>query len=275
MKKIPFVKMTGAGNDFVIIEADSGLDYADLAKKACHRHMGIGADGILVLDKSKSSDFRMRIINADGSEAEMCGNGARCMAAYVAQRHVSAHKLFSMETLAGQILAEADGATARVRLGDPKDYRAGIVLKVGGQALHASYIDTGVPHAVVFVDGLSEVDVNSLGRLIRNHDVFKPRGANVNFVEQSRKDMVTVRTYERGVEGETLACGTGAVAGALVGYLHLNPKAKSVNDAFMRVLTKSGEILEITFDLRDGSRITDVWLKGSANVIAQGEYYYQ
>src|SRR3989338_1801983 len=274
MKKIPFVKMAGAGNDFIIMEGGGGLDYADLAKKACHRQMGIGADGVLILDKSKSSDFRMRIINADGSEAEMCGNGARCMAAYVADKHVSANRLFSMETLAGQILAEANGATARVRLSDPKDYRAGIVLKVGGQVLHASYIDTGVPHAVVFVDGLSEVDVDSLGRLVRNHNAFKPRGANVNFVEQNRKDMVTVRTYERGVEGETLACGTGAVAGALVGYLHLNPKVKEVNDAFMRVLTKSGEILEVTFDLQDGNRITDVWLKGSANVIAKGEYFF-
>ena len=274
MSKIAFTKMVGAGNDFIVIDAAPGLNYKKLATKACDRTEGIGADGLLILDKSAKADYKMRIINRDGSEAEMCGNGARCMAAYVADKHVSANRLFSIETLAGQILAEASGTTARVRLSDPKDYRAGIVLKVGGQVVHASYIDTGVPHAVVFVDGLSEVDVNSLGRLVRNHNAFKPRGANVNFVEQNRKDMVTVRTYERGVEGETLACGTGAVAGALVGYLHLNPKVKEINDAFMRVLTKSGEILEVTFDLQDGNRITDVWLKGSANVIAKGEYFF-
>ena len=274
MTKIPFIKMVGAGNDFIVIEPQPKLDYAALAQKACHRQMGVGADGVLVLEKSKTSDFRMRIINADGSEAEMCGNGARCMAAYIAERHMSAGKLFSMETLAGQILAQAEGEIARVRLSDPKDYRAGIVLKIGGQALHASYIDTGVPHTVVFVEGLSEVDVNSLGRLVRNHHEFQPRGTNVNFIEQTRKDMVTVRTYERGVEAETLACGTGAVASALIGYLHLNPKVKTVNDASMRVMTKSGEILEITFDLEEGGRITDVWLKGSARVIAQGEYFF-
>ena len=274
MKAIPFIKMVGAGNDFIVLEGQNGLDYPAFAQKACHRQMGIGADGILVLEKSKSSDFRMRIFNADGSEAEMCGNGARCMAAYIADKHVSANKLFSMETLAGQILAEAEGETARVRLSDPKDYRAGIVLKVGGQALHASSIDTGVPHAVIFVEGLAEVDVDSLGRLVRDHKEFKPRGTNVDFVEASRNDMVAVRTYERGVEGETLACGTGAVASALVGYLHLNPKAKNVNDASMRVLTKSGEVLEVTFDLEDGNRISDVWLKGSAKVIAKGEYFY-
>lgn len=266
--------MVGAGNDFLVIDAQVGLDYAALAQKACHRQMGVGADGVLLLEKSKSSDFRMRIFNADGSEAEMCGNGARCMAAHIAANRISADKLFSMETLAGQILAEAKGETARVRLSDPKDYRKGIVLKVGGQSLPASYIDTGVPHAVIFVDGLAEVDVDSLGRLIRNHSTFKPRGTNVNFIEQSRKDMVTVRTYERGVEGETLACGTGSVASALVGYLHLNPKVKNAQGASMRVLTKSGEILEVTFDIKDGTNISNVWLKGSAKVVAKGEYFY-
>ena len=274
MKTVPFVKMVGAGNDFIVIEAQNGMDYGAFAQKACHRQMGIGADGVLVLERSKANGFRMRIINADGSEAEMCGNGARCMAVYIADKHVSADKLFSMDTLAGEILAEAKGETARVRLSDPKDYRPGIILKVGGQALHASYIDTGVPHAVIFVEGLSEVDVDSLGRLVRDHKEFKPRGTNVNFVEASRNGMVAVRTYERGVEGETLACGTGAVASALVGYLHLNPKAKDVNDASMRVLTKSGEVLEVTFDLEKGNRISNVWLKGSAKVIAKGEYFY-
>ena len=266
--------MVGAGNDFLVIDAKDGVDYAALAQKACHRQMGIGADGVLVLERPKAGAFRMRIFNADGSEAEMCGNGARCMAAYIADKHVSADKLFSIDTLAGQLLAEAKGETARVRLSDPKDYRPGIILKVGGQALHVSYIDTGVPHAVIFVEGLSEVDVDSLGHLVRNHKEFKPRGTNVNFVEQSRNNMVAVRTYERGVEAETLACGTGAVASALVGYLHLNPKAKNVNDASMRVLTKSGEILEVTFDLEEGNRISDVWLNGSAKVIAKGEYFY-
>ena len=274
MLKVPFIKMVGAGNDFILISAQPKMDYTKFTKAVCARNTGIGADGVLIFDKSKTSDFQMRIINADGSEAEMCGNGARCMAAYIVSKHAAANRLFSMETLAGQIVAEADGEIARVRLSNPKEYKAGIVLKINKQTLHASHIDTGVPHAVIFVEGLSEVDVHSLGRLIRNHDQFKPRGTNANFVEQTREDLVTVRTYERGVEDETLACGTGSVAAAIVAYLHVHPKTKNVHEAFMRVLTKSGEILEVTFDIKNGVEISNVWLKGTAKVIAKGEYCF-
>ncbi len=274
MKKINFIKMVGAGNDFIVIEPQAGLDYVDFAKKVCHRQMGIGADGVLILEKSKTSDYRMRIINADGSEAEMCGNGARCMAAYIVEKHAAVNKLFSMETLAGEVLGESDGEMVRVRLSNPKDYQPNIEINLAGKKMTVHYIDTGVPHTIVFVDGLVDVDVNSLGRLIRNHSRFAPRGTNVNFVERAREGMVSVRTYERGVEAETLACGTGSVASALIGYLSLNPKQKNVNDASMQVVTKSGEILEVSFDLKEGNVISDVWLKGTAKTIAKGEYYY-
>jgi diaminopimelate epimerase len=179
-----------------------------------------------------------------------------------------------METLAGEILAEAQNDVARVRLSDPKDYRPNLNITVANQKLEVHYIDTGVPHVVVFVDGLQEVNVNSLGALVRNHPRFAPRGANVNFVEKTREGMVSVRTYERGVEAETLACGTGAVAAALVAYLQANPKVKKQKDAFMKVSTASKEILEITFDLDEGTKIENVWLKGSAKLIAKGEYFY-
>jgi diaminopimelate epimerase len=274
MVNIPFVKMVGAGNDFVVIEPHKNLDYVKFAKAVCSRHNGIGADGVLILDKSAKSDYRMRIINADGSEAEMCGNGARCMAVYIAANLKPVKALFGMETLAGELLAEAKGETARVRLSNPKDYMPSLNVTVGGQKLEVHYIDTGVPHTIVFVDGLQEVDVNSLGRLVRNHPRFAPRGTNVDFVERAREGMVAVRTYERGVEAETLACGTGAVAAALVAYLHAHPKIKKQQDAFMKVLTTSKEILEITFDLDEGHKIDNVWLKGSAKLIAKGEYYY-
>lgn len=274
MVKIPFVKMVGAGNDFIVIQAQPNLDYTAFTQAVCARNTGIGADGVLILDQSKASDYRMRIINADGSEAEMCGNGARCMAAYIVANFKPVKQLFGMETMAGEILAEAEGDIARVRLSDPKDYMTGLNITVGGNKMTVHFIDTGVPHVVVFVDGLQEVDVNSLGRLIRNHPRFAPRGTNVNFVERAREGMVAVRTYERGVEAETQACGTGSVASALIGFMHLYPTVKDQQGAAMRVITASKEILEITFDLKDGQVINNVWLKGTAKLIAKGEYYF-
>ena len=271
---IPYIKMVGAGNDFIIIEARPNFDYAKFALAACARQTGIGADGVLVYEPSKNSDYGMRIINADGSEAEMCGNGARCMASYIVNNHKPIKALFGMETLAGEILAEAQGEIARVRLSNPRDYTPNVEISVAGQKMSVHYIDTGVPHTIVFVQGLQEVDVNSLGRIIRNHSRFAPRGTNVNFVERARDGMVEVRTYERGVEAETLACGTGSVATALIAYLQMHPNVKKQQGAQMRGLTASKEILEITFDLHEGGIIDNVWLKGTAKLIAKGEYYY-
>ena len=272
MKTIPFTKMAGAGNDFVVIDAHNGMDYTMLTEEVCDRNNGIGADGLLILDKSKIADYRMRIINADGSEAEMCGNGARCIAAYIVRNRRPKKKLFSIETLAGRILAEASGESAKVRLSDPKDYRPNVALNVNGRQIHVPYIDTGVPHTIVYVDGLGDIDVKNIGHAIRFHEQFKPRGTNVNFVEQLNADLVEARTYERGVEDETKACGTGAVAVGIVTYLKLHPEVKNTAKAKMRVKTKSGEVLEITFDIKKGT-VTNVWLKGSAKFIAKGEYY--
>lgn len=274
MVNIPFIKMVGAGNDFIVIDPQADLDYIKFTQAICSRHTGVGADGVLVVDKSSKSDYRMRIFNADGSEAEMCGNGARCMAVHISSHLKPSRKLFGMETLAGEIMAETEGELARVRLSNPKDYMPRLNITVANQKLEVHFIDTGVPHTVVFVDGLQEVDVNSLGRLIRNHPRFAPRGTNVNFVERAREGMVAVRTYERGVEAETLACGTGSVASALIGYLHAHPNQKEQKGASMKVLTASKEILEVTFDLSSGHKIDNVWLKGTAKVIAKGEYYY-
>ncbi len=274
MVKVPFIKMVGAGNDFIVIDPHPSLDYAKFTQAVCSRHTGVGADGVLVLEKSKTSDYRMRIINADGSEAEMCGNGARCMAVHIASHLKPGKPKFGMETLAGEILAETEGDVARVRLSDPKDYRPEMNITVGGKKLQVHYIDTGVPHTIVFVDGLQEVDVNSLGPLIRHHPRFGPRGTNVNFIERAREGMVAVRTYERGVEAETLACGTGAVASALVAFLRTHPGTQQQKGAAMQVLTSSKEILDITFDLHKNFKIDNVWLKGTAKLIAKGEYFY-
>ncbi|MBF0484949.1 MAG: diaminopimelate epimerase [Candidatus Omnitrophica bacterium] len=277
MIKIPFLKMQGAGNDFIVIDHKPGLDYPAFAKKVCHRNMGIGADGVLVLDESRSCDYKMRIINSDGSEAEMCGNGARCMAVYIVNKFAVVPEVFTIETLAGVIKGSAKGELAHVKLSDPRDYRPNIELKLGDQKLVGHFINTGVPHTIVFVQGLYECDVNGLGRIIRNHQFFSPRGTNVNFVEKLKEGCIALRTYERGVEAETMACGTGSVAAAIVGYLQGPQPLEAKNGAAMRVVTKSGEMLDVTFDLdlKEGKpSVTNVWLKGSGKVVCKGEYYY-
>lgn len=264
--------MAGAGNDFIVIDAAPGLNYKSLAQKACDRTSGIGADGLLVLDKSKRADYRMRILNADGSEAEMCGNGARCMAAYIVRNKRPPKKFFKMETLAGEVLGSAEGEKAAIQLGAPVDYTPDIPIIVHGRAMRVSYIDTGVPHVVVFVEGLTAIDVPSIGRAIRRHERFKPRGTNANFVEQAGKGMIHVRTYERGVENETKACGTGSAAAAIVTFLQSHQGIRSQKAAAMRIRTAGREILKVTFDVIKG-KVDNVWLTGSAHFIAKGEYY--
>ena len=271
-KNLSFIKMAGAGNDFLVMDAQKGVNYPKLAPTMCDRTAGVGADGLLILDKSTSADYRMRIINADGSEAEMCGNGARCLAAYIVRAKKPRKKLFRIETLAGEILGQAQGEVATVRLSDPKNYTAEIPLNVNGRNIHVHYIDTGVPHTVVYVEDLAAIDVAGIGPSIRYHEQFKPRGTNANFVEQINNGLVAVRTYERGVEDETRACGTGSVAAALVSYLKAHPGLTNQKKAKMKVRTASTEILDIVFDLIDG-KITNVWLTGSAKFIAEGKYF--
>jgi len=266
-----FTKMAGAGNDFLVLESQKGINYKILAQKMCHRTNGVGADGLLILDKSKKADYRMRIINADGSEAEMCGNGARCMAAYIVKNKKPRKKQFAMETLAGNIVAQAKGETAIVVLSDPKNFKPEIPLTINGNKIHVHYIDTGVPHVVIYVEGLSKIDVKNIGQIIRFHKKFAPRGTNVNFVEQISNSLVAARTYERGVEGETRACGTGSVAAALCSYMIANPKCKNKKNAHMKVLTTSKEILDITFDIIK-MNVANVRLKGNAKFIAEGNF---
>lgn len=264
--------MSGAGNDFIVIEQQEGINIKKLAKNVCDRTNGIGADGLIVLDKSKACDHRMRIINADGTEAEMCGNGARCLAAYIVKNKKTKKKLFSIQTKAGTIMGEANNETALVKLSDPKSYKPNIPLDISGREIEVTYIDTGVPHVIVFVHSINHIDVRGIGRAIRFHAKFEPRGTNVNFVEQESTNLITARTYERGVEDETKACGTGSVASALITYLKLNPGITDKKNASMQVRTKSGEILKVTFDINKDT-ISNVWLKGSAKFIAEGEYF--
>ncbi|MDP2941715.1 MAG: diaminopimelate epimerase [Candidatus Omnitrophota bacterium] len=228
MKAIKFTKMVASGNDFVVIqgqceakrslpEGDKATSHKLLARKICDRKYGVGADGLLLLEKSKVADVRMRIFNADGSEAEMCGNGARCVALYVSHKvtRSQGHKL-RIETRAGVIAAEVKKEQVKIKLTDPRNIKLDIPIKVGNRNIKVNFINTGVPHTVVFVEGLEKISVPALGRQIRFHRCFASAGTNVDFVEAISNDSIQVRTYERGVEDETLACGTGSVASALV-----------------------------------------------------------
>jgi diaminopimelate epimerase len=201
----------------------------------------------------------MRIFNPDGSEPQMCGNGARCAALYLGKNKAS------IETKAGIIKTQVKGENVKIKLTEPKNIKLDIPIRVNNRNLKVNFIDTGVPHTVIFVEGLDKIDVFNLGRDIRYHKQFAPRGANVNFIEVAGKNAIAIRTYERGVEDETLACGTGSVAAALIFAL----KANSGNKICVR--TKSGEILTVYFK-RVANKFSDVWLEGKARIVFKGEF---
>lgn len=262
MKKIKFTKMVATGNDFIVIN-DNNLktNLAALARKICDRKFGVGADGLLLIGKSKKTDARMRIFNADGSEAEMCGNGARAAALYIGKKRVT------LETKAGLIHSEVSNNDVKINLTQPREIKIGIPIKIDTRLMNVNFINTGVPHAVIFSEGLDTVDIVPIGKQIRNHKYFAPKGTNVNFVEVLGRDLIQVRTYERGVEDETLACGTGSTASALIFAL-----ASGVSDR-VRVKTRSAETLNIYFK-KSGDSFSDVWLEGKTKIVYIGEYDY-
>lgn len=255
--------MVASGNDFVLYEArQHNPEYPKLARKICDRKFGVGADGLLVLEKTRRADIRMRIFNADGSEAEMCGNGARCVAAFIARPKAR------IQTLAGIIESRVSGDKVKIKLTDPKALKLEIPIKVFGRTMHVNFINTGVPHTAVFVEGLDKIDVRALGRQIRFHKRFAPAGTNVDFVEVINRNSIKLRTYERGVEDETLACGTGSVAAALVTSFEFQAPGEKI----MNVHTKSAEILKVYFK-EEKNKFTDVWLEGKAKAVYSGVYY--
>ena len=262
MKRMAFTKMVASGNDFVIVDRKPSGSLSMIARRICDRKFGIGADGLLLLEKSKKADIRMRVFNADGSETQMCGNGARCVSLYVGRRNLL------IETKAGIIESAISGRNIRIRLTDPKRIKLDIPIKVNNRTLRVNFIDTGVPHTVIFAQGLDKIDVVNLGRQIRFHKRFAPAGTNVDFVEVLSNSSIKLRTYERGVEGETLACGTGSVAAALITAYSLQCLAANK----INVHTQSGEILKVYFE-RAGNNFKNVWLEGKARIVHKGVYY--
>jgi diaminopimelate epimerase len=273
---IAFTKLSGTGNDFIIIDHRepfiSPEDQSEFARLVCRRRFSIGADGLILIEDSKTVDFRWQFYNGDGSQAEMCGNGARCAARF-AYEHDIGPAAMRFETTAGEIEAfilSTSGETVKIRLTGPEDLRLNIPLAVGNveQSLH--FINTGVPHTVVLVNDAGMVPVADWGREIRFHKTFQPAGTNANFIQVLPGDTLMVRTYERGVEGETMACGTGAVAAALITALldQANPP--------VTVITSGGEKLTIHFSIKEegGSRQLDldkgIFLEGPAHKVYEG-----
>jgi len=269
---ISFTKMESGGNDFIIIDNRRKILPGALSKLAanlCRRRSSIGADGLILLEKAEKADYRMRIFNPDGSEPEMCGNGARCLARFAFIKGIASSKVV-METRAGCVEAQVKDKKVRVRLNTPFDVKTNfrIRLKLRGSQ-KVNFINVGVPHVVVFVPLVDRIDVQGLGRLIRYHRRFAPSGANVNFVSLKGRNSIYIRTYERGVEDETLACGTGAVASALIAGLQ--GKVSSP----VEVHTRGGEVLKVEYEIKKDrgglEKLKDVWLEGSVRVVYEGK----
>lgn len=272
--------MTAAGNDFVMIDNRSGIMPASrravsaLARRLCDRKYGAGADGMILLERSRRADFRMRYLNADGSEVSMCGNGARSIARFAALTGAVKKNRGVFETPAGIISYELKEDTVRIGLPPVRNIKLGFSLSADGSRLEAHFADTGVPHVVVFVDNLEKIKVVSLGRAIRYHKKFAPSGANADFVKIKSRSAIAVRTYERGVEDETLACGTGVTAAAIISGIlgYARPPVKC--------LTRGGDILTVDYAYKIDSRsrkivpssINEVTLEGPARVVFTGRY---
>jgi diaminopimelate epimerase len=265
---IPFYKMQGSGNDFVLLDNDRlRVDpgrMPEWARSICVRSFGVGADGIIFLESApqeQDCDYRWHFFNADGSRAEMCGNGSRC-AARLAYELGLADREHVLGTDAGPVLARVDPASTRVQvqLTAPANAATGLRLPTESGELEVHYVELGVPHVVVFAEDAAGTDLPRLGPAIRRHERFAPKGANVNVV-QVRGGELLLRTYERGVEAETYACGTGAAAAAVIA------SRLGFCSGGCRVVTSGGEELEIS--LEEGK----VFLRGNAVLVYTGTLY--
>ncbi len=259
--------MNGAGNDFVLI--DNRAQKIELTRdqvvRLCDRHRGVGADGVMVLIPcaSRKADWAWEFYNSDGSTGEMCGNGSRCFARFV-QRKTGNPKDFTFETEAGIIGAKFHGERVTVNLTAPQELRLGeqVKLSTGVQTIHS--VNTGVPHAVLYVPDADKAMVAQIGPEIRRHAHFGPKGTNVNFVQVLGPNHIRVRTFERGVEGETLACGTGVTASALVSS-RVHKFASPV-----KVQVQGGDLLEVSFEEQNGG-FEEVRLTGPAEFVFEGK----
>jgi diaminopimelate epimerase len=278
-KPIPFMKLSGSGNDFILIDNRERVvaprRAGALAAKVCAHRLSVGGDGLILIERSRCADFRWRLFNADGSEAAFSGNGARCAARFAYLKRIAPRRM-RIETPAGVIEAEMvagppgrKGRTGReaeavkVRFPDPTGLRLHLRVPIAGVEREAHFIDAGVPHCVYLVDDPDTVDLVGIGRPTRHHALFQPAGTNVNFIKIVDPHRIRIRTYERGVEDETLACGTGAIASALIASLV--GKVESP----VTLVPQSGLELTVHFGSRAGT-FTEVYLQGDARAVAEG-----
>ena len=265
---LEFLKMSGAGNDFILLDNRNAriVLTPEQVARLCHRQFGIGADGLMLLVPSVTgkADWAWRFYNSDGSDAAMCGNGARCFARYIQRVTGWTKPTVTFETAAGVITAEFQGERVTINLTAPHDLRLSEPVTTRAGVLQVSSINTGVPHAVVFVEDADQAMVQPLGSELRWHEHFKPRGTNVNFVQVLGPDRLRVRTYERGVEGETLACGTGVTASALVAS-----RLHGFNSP-ISIQVQSGDELSVSFRSDSQGGFADVRLGGPATFVFEG-----
>ena len=277
---VPFMKMSGSGNDFVVIDNRSGrLDddsIPDFVRAICRRRLSIGADGVVFIERPDPNlgvDFRFHYVNADGTRGEMCGNGAMCGARFAVIQGIARDEC-RFQTDSGIVDAKvacdpADPAVA-IRMSEPGAPIHDIKIAIGDIQAVYSAIQVGVPHAVTFVEnpdtyigGFASPDFNAYGRAVRSHAAFAPAGTNVNIAGLIGRNTVRMRTYERGVEDETLACGTGAIATAIVAV------SRGLVKAPVSIVVSSGRTLTVDFDW-NGERASNVTLGGTACVVARG-----
>jgi diaminopimelate epimerase len=269
MIRIEFTKASGAGNDFVIIDNRTGFlpdDKPGLARALCSRHFGVGGDGMLLVEDSKLAHFMMKYYNADGSYGGMCGNGGRCIARY-AHRKGIAPAAMKFEALDHVYNAEVGDESVCLTMKNPRVMNRSIRLKTSAGEFEGLFVDTGSPHFVTFVADIEGVSVQAIGREIRNQSSEFPHGTNVDFVQLDGLNSLLLRTYERGVEAETLACGTGSVAAGVAAHIVLGTALP------VSIRVRSGEVIVVNA-IEEGERLTSPTLSGSAHLIFDGEALY-
>lgn len=266
---IPFSKYSGSGNDFVLIDNRRHTFPAHgrlLIQRICTRPKGIGADGLILLEKASHADYGMRIFNADGGEAEMCGNGIRCLLLFIRELGDTKEQL-TIKTFQDLLTLSFDNGLVKASMPFPTQIRWHESLRVNGEKLEVHHLNTGVPHVVLFVDDVEAAEWMALAPLIRHHPQFAPHGANVNFVKIDEQHRVHLRTFERGVEQETWACGTGATAAALAAH-----KLQALPSP-VQLLPKSQDPLWVSFHEDVETTYRDIYLIGGSRLIFRGEWF--
>jgi len=267
MENIEFWKMSGSGNDFILIDNRenkiSEAEMSHLVKMACRRRESVGADGMIFIGPSRSCDFAWKFFNADGGEVELCGNGGRCAARFALLKGIAGPEM-TFETLAGPIQALVKERRVKLQMPDPKDLQQDIDLPLETGGMVVDFVNTGVPHIIVYTEDLDSYPVAEQGKAIRYHRFYAPEGTNANFMRVLSRDRIELRTYERGVEDETLACGTGAIAASVAA------SARNLVHSPVRVKTWGGEELVIHFQTDKGV-YDHVWLEGNTSIIYKAQ----